>query len=183
MPDPALIDLRILQGTHWSKPFRLLLDDGSLLDTDGYTARMQVRATVDAGDVELECTTANTLLEVGFDPPPWATATAYGLGQQVVPTALNGYVYECTVAGTSHAATEPTWPTTIGNTVTDGTATWRCESTDAVVSDLRIVLAPADTASLESWGNGYYDIELVDPFGHVSRVAEGFCVLSREVTR
>ena len=182
MPDPALVDLRIIQGTNWSKPFRLLLDDGSLLDTTGYTARMQVRETIDASTVELECTTANGGLEVGFDPPKRANSTAYGVGQQVVPTTLNGFVYECTVAGTSNSSA-PTWPTTIGGTVTDGTVTWRCEAADTIVSDLRIVLLPADTASLSNWGNGYYDLELIDTFGHVMRVMEGNCVLSREVTR
>lgn len=180
--DPALLDLRILQGSNWSKPFRLLLDDGSLLDTTGYTARMQVRETVDASTVELECTTANGRLEVGFDPPKWEATTAYGVGQQVVPTTLNGYVYECTVAGDSDAS-EPTWPTTLAQTVVDDGVTWRCELADTIVSDLRIVLLPADTAALTSWGNGYWDLELIDTFGHVARILEGSCVLSREVTR
>lgn len=182
MPNPALVDLRILQGTDWSKPFRLLLDDGSLLDTTGYTARFKVRATQEATIDELAGDTTYGRVEVGFDPPKRANSTAYGLGQQVVPTTLNGFVYECTVAGTSNSSA-PTYPTTIGNTVTDGTVTWRCESTDAIVTDLRIVLVPADTESLEAWGNGYWDLELVDTFGHVMRVLEGRAVLSREMTR
>ncbi len=183
MPDPAVVDLRIIQGSNWSKPFRLVLSDGSLLDTTGYTARTQVRETVDASTVELECTTANGMIEIGFDPPKWDDTTVYGVGQQVVPTTLNGYIYECTVGGTSHATTEPTWPTTIGSTVTDGTVTWRCEAADSTVTDLRIVTLPGDTEPLVSWGNGFYDLELIDTFGHVTRVLEGSCVLSREVTR
>jgi len=58
----------------------------------------------------------------------WATGTAYALGVFVVPTAglENGFRYECTTAGTSHATTQPTWPTTEGATVTDGTVVWTC---------------------------------------------------------
>jgi hypothetical protein len=54
----------------------------------------------------------------------WAKSTAYPLGIVVNPTAGNGHIYRCTVAGNS-AATEPTWPTTAGATVTDGSVTWK----------------------------------------------------------
>ena len=39
------------------------------------------------------------------------------------PTASNGFIYRCTVAGTT-GGVEPTWPTTTGATVVDGTVTW-----------------------------------------------------------
>lgn len=56
----------------------------------------------------------------------WAASTAYTLGQRVHSTNSYGpYVFECTTAGTS-AATQPTWPTALGGTVADGTATWTC---------------------------------------------------------
>lgn len=51
------------------------------------------------------------------------TTTAYDLGDLVTPDTPNGYFYECTTAGTS-AGTAPTWPTTVGATVTDGTVVW-----------------------------------------------------------
>lgn len=53
----------------------------------------------------------------------WVAATVRAVGALVKPTVANGHYYRCTVAGTSHASTQPTWPTT-GGTVTDGTATW-----------------------------------------------------------
>jgi hypothetical protein len=57
----------------------------------------------------------------------WAVATAYARGDFVRPTVNNGYCYQVTsAAGTSHAATEPTWPTTVGATVTDNGITWTC---------------------------------------------------------
>ena len=55
----------------------------------------------------------------------WAGTTAYALGDYVVPVTQNGFRYECTTAGTSGAG-EPTWPTTVGDTVADNTAVWTC---------------------------------------------------------
>ena len=56
----------------------------------------------------------------------WATGTSYDVGDIVVPTTTaNGRRYICTVAGDSHATTEPTWPTTEEGTVTDNEVTWQ----------------------------------------------------------
>jgi len=52
-----------------------------------------------------------------------ATSTAYALGAKVKPAATPLYIYQCTTAGTS-AGSAPTWPTTVGATVTDGTVVW-----------------------------------------------------------
>jgi phage tail sheath gpL-like len=57
--------------------------------------------------------------------PTWATLTAELVGQYVVPTTANGYFYKCTVAGTT-GASQPSWPSTVGTTVADGTVTWTC---------------------------------------------------------
>src|SRR4051794_39754986 len=122
MADPALVDLRIIQGSDWTKSFRILAG-GVLIDTTGYTAAFAIRASVEADTPELTGTTEDARIAVGFDPPKRANSTAYGLGQQVVPTTLNGYVYQATVAGTS-AGSAPTYPTTIGGTVVDGSVTW-----------------------------------------------------------
>ena len=46
------------------------------------------------------------------------------VGTILRPTTHNGYVYECTTAGTGSA--EPTWPTTPGVAVTDGTTVFTC---------------------------------------------------------
>lgn len=50
-------------------------------------------------------------------------STAVSLLDTVIPTTANGRMYRCTTAGTTGAG-EPTWPTTDGGTVTDGSAVW-----------------------------------------------------------
>lgn len=62
---------------------------------------------------------------VAFPSATWLATQAYSLNQFVVPTVGNSRVYKCTTAGTS-AGSQPTWPTTVGNTVADGTVVWTC---------------------------------------------------------
>ena len=56
-------------------------------------------------------------------PSVWITATAYAEGDLVKPTTGNGRYYTCTTAGTTDTS-EPTWTTSEGVTITDGTAVW-----------------------------------------------------------
>ena len=53
----------------------------------------------------------------------WSGTTAYTLGNLIQPGTPNGWVYKCTQAGTSSGST-PTFPTSIGSTVTDGGVIW-----------------------------------------------------------
>ncbi len=50
------------------------------------------------------------------------TDLTYQVGDLIVPTTYNGYTYVCTTSGESGAPTEPTWSTSVGDTVSDGTA-------------------------------------------------------------
>lgn len=63
----------------------------------------------------------------------WANNTVYTAanghypGARVQPTTTNGYSYLCTRGGTS-AIIEPTWPTTVGETVTEASGVeWLCQ--------------------------------------------------------
>lgn len=55
----------------------------------------------------------------------WAGTTAYRVGQVRRPISSNGFIYRCIEAGTS-GGSEPAWPTTVGETISDGTVTWAC---------------------------------------------------------
>lgn len=55
-------------------------------------------------------------------------STAVSLNDTILPATPNGRIYRCTTAGTT-GASEPTWPTTNGGTVSDGSAVWT-EQTD-----------------------------------------------------
>lgn len=77
----------------------------------------------------------------------WVADTAYVLLDYVVPTTWNGWRYECTVAGTSHATTEPTWPTTEGEEIVDEGVTWtcrRCPTIEAGTNGATLTLAFLD---------------------------------------
>lgn len=181
-------DIEIPQGGDFFISLALICttDEGSeyLLDTTSYTAFLTVRDENYDGAVVLEANTTNGRIQVGFTPVTWETSTAYGVGEQIVPTALNGFIYECTVAGTSHAATEPTWPTTIGNTVTDGTVTWRCELVENIdngrVSNCVVQVLAAVTEALDDWGRGVYTLQVINTYGNVIYWQDGEARLRRE---
>ena len=50
----------------------------------------------------------------------WEEGTVYAVNDLVVPSTANNHIYKCTTPGTSDAATEPSWPTGVGDTVGDG---------------------------------------------------------------
>lgn len=67
------------------------------------------------------------------DTTAWASATAYTVGAVRRATVLDPsktFAYVCTTAGTS-GASEPTWPTVAGQTVTDNGTVWTCIRTSS----------------------------------------------------
>jgi D-tyrosyl-tRNA(Tyr) deacylase len=183
---PTVVGKTVSDGTvTWT-------NDGStsnrdyLVDTTSYTAVFEVRQGDSTGDTQVEASTTDARITVGYTPAKWAIGTAYTVGQQVVPLLLNGYIYECTVAGTSHAGTEPTWPTTLGQTVLDNTARWRCELaetvTNGLVSNITITIVTAVTELLTDWNRGVYTLQVVDTFGHTVLWMDGIARLRVEAT-
>lgn len=80
----------------------------------------------------------------------WAASAAKSVNDIVRPATHNGYRYKCTVGGTT-GGSQPTWPTTIGQTVVDGTVTWRCESELNDITDVRLATTQGGLASA-TWG-------------------------------
>lgn len=78
----------------------------------------------------------------------WAGVTNYAAGNFVKPTVENGYVYEVTTDAGSSAAGEPTWPTTVGNTVVDDGITWTCRAGTPAADD-DVVIAAATVVTLD----------------------------------
>jgi hypothetical protein len=65
-----------------------------------------------------------------YNPPIWATSLSQFAGDLAVPTQENDHIYRCSTAGTS-GLSEPTWPTSPGATVSDGSVQWtECGSWD-----------------------------------------------------
>lgn len=55
----------------------------------------------------------------------WSGTAAHVVGDIIRPASGNGFLYLCSTAGTTASST-PTFPTVIGQTVTDGTVVWTC---------------------------------------------------------
>jgi len=87
------------------------------------------------------------------DYPTWAANTAYTAGAAsalfsfVIPSTPDGFVYECTTAGTSHATTEPTWDAVLGNTTVDNTVTWTCR---AYLASVKIIDFESSTYCIQN---------------------------------
>ncbi len=55
----------------------------------------------------------------------WEPGRVYAAATFVRPRLSTGFEYECTDPGQS-ASEEPIWPTTIGQTIVDGSVVWAC---------------------------------------------------------
>lgn len=108
-----------------------------------------------------QSTPAPTVVPAQASAPARANTTAYALNAYVTPATPNGFYYKATAAGTS-GGTIPTFPTVIGQTVTDGTVTWTCAGrttltagTDYEVRSSGIFVYTGRTIAGETWTVGY----------------------------
>jgi len=92
----------------------------------------------------------------------WSASTAVSEDAVAEPTTANGYKYRAQGAGTTDSS-EPTWPTTVGNTVTDNDITWECiGKKPAVEFDDLLSAIDTDLTALEAIETDFADFESVD---------------------
>jgi hypothetical protein len=85
----------------------------------------------------------------------WTPNTAYILNQIIRPITTNTHSYKCTIAGTSHISTEPTFPTTVNTTVVDnGTLTWK--------ENTLTVRFAEDTLNMDYFQYNLYDLGQIE---------------------
>lgn len=110
------------------------------LATGTYRESVRIEERVGGGSLALAPeTAASPVILPPTNPGSWAATTAYAYDRHVVEYS-NGiyYAYRAVVGGTS-GGSEPTWPTTVGATVTDGTVTWQCIGESSVLLELPAV--------------------------------------------
>lgn len=101
---------------------------------DGW--RYRIRNSQVASDPYWNRVTGRATLMTAANEAPWKVSTAAAVGDVVEPITPNGFVYICTTAGTTHSSgTGPTWPTTLGSSVTEVSGVvWRCHAYDCVMN-------------------------------------------------
>lgn len=126
-------------------------------------------------DIDWVNTSANILLDalgkIGGGTTvwdAWEANTAYPMDTIIEPTAKNGYRYAVQNygGGTTHASTEPAWPTTVADTVVDNGVTWVClgktpyqmwdDLFDSWYDDALLLMgaASATTTPFPAWSEG-----------------------------
>jgi len=79
---------------------------------------------ISKSDGESICLAQPTSYFNACHPSTWVQSTTYVAGDLVRPPTINGFIYECTVGGTS-GASEPGWGVTQDATFIDGAVTWK----------------------------------------------------------
>ncbi|MHB8873665.1 MAG: WD40/YVTN/BNR-like repeat-containing protein [Myxococcaceae bacterium] len=81
--------------------------------------------SADDGETWQDVSQGMTVTPGVVDPlAAWTPELQHIVGDLIVPSALNGHRYRCTVAGTSGDGGEPAWPLDAGAIVVDGTVRW-----------------------------------------------------------
>lgn len=134
----------VLVGTARGSVFADMPPDSDLSTTHYYW----IRFVSEAGVVGPLNATAGTSASLADDPDyllqiatvKWQASYNYSVGDLVIPTTPNGYCYEVTVDGGSSGGSEPTWPTTLNETVSDGGLTWKCAAAFSFESFFQVAL-------------------------------------------
>lgn len=119
--------------------------------------------------------------------PAWESLRIYVVGEIVIPTTVNAHKYRVTTAGTS-GASEPTWPTSSGGTVTNGSVVFTEYGADVVASvrtfypeglnHLKLDPYVAGTLTLLAVPSGYETPYYVERNGYLIRTGSDYVLPS-----
>jgi len=104
----------------------------------------------------------------------WLAGTSYSVGDSIL---VGDATYLCTKAGTT-GSTQPVWPTTVDDTVADGTAIWKLPSSASLLSQVKAtllqVLASARNrvnVGLALFGSNNHGAQIVLPILDISETS------------
>lgn len=119
---------------------------------DSFEKILGVTLNLDLVENGIEALSYVRVARVSFASNTWSVAGVHLRGDFVTPVIPDGFIYECTTAGTSDSA-EPLFPGVLGATVSDGSVVWTCRGTDTstltvdwneyVIATLNITLTQA----------------------------------------
>lgn len=127
----GLAEVRTVSAVSGAGPYTLTV--AALSNAHASGAAVVASPGYTAGGATLASKTA-TLTVANSWGTSRANSTAYALGDVVRPATGNGYLYQAVAAGTS-AGTIPTYPTVVGQSVTDGSVTWVCKGRAVLALD------------------------------------------------
>lgn len=163
--DPDFLNIDVL-NRGYADSFSVKLN-ATKLEKKGKRPKRLIKTATTEVAVDVECnlselTAINTLASLGIQDNVlskfegnvistfWKTlvtrenSTAYLQGVFLEPITLNGKIYEVTTAGTSGSSV-PTYPTTAGETVTDGDAVLTCRA----YSPETLTMSPYQSGTLD----------------------------------
>ena len=92
---------------------------------------------IKACDEQAVCSAVPTTYFQVVRPDLWLADTIYVAGDLVHPPVSNGFIYECTVGGTSGSVV-PGWGTSQDQTFSDNTVTWKTHINVAIANSPRV---------------------------------------------
>lgn len=194
---PADVPLVIYQGVDYRDAFRVGdAAAGVYTNTTGWTARLEVSPEgVYTDPPAVLLTTENDGIAVGVDGVTEAETTlsvAAAAGATTVTVASVAGIsvgdrIDIALAG-GMLAVATTWVQEIDGTVVTlrdalpgvaeaGGAVWVTDPAWFGMYNLLLYLSAAATSALVPWGEGVYTLDLIDPYGRATRLAQSTAVL------
>ena len=121
------------------------LTDGS---TDPVDAQVWIGSTASGKQLRAQSAPGTDQIVLSIVPklPTWTAAASIASGARIRPSTTNNRIYQAGGAGTTDA-TEPTWPTTVGDTVVDNDITWTCLAFEDTPSEYKLATTHAGLAA------------------------------------